>query len=88
MNNSMAAAHAAPRCGAKNRQGRPCRCPALRGKRRCRLHGGLSTGPPTGPRHPGYRHGHCTKAAIEERRLLRQLLQATHATIADMVERM
>ncbi len=34
----------APRCGARNRQGQPCRCPVMRGKRRCRLHGGKSTG--------------------------------------------
>jgi hypothetical protein len=37
----------APRCGAKNRRGLPCRAPAMRGKRRCRLHGGKSTGPRT-----------------------------------------
>lgn len=34
----------APRCGAKNRQGKPCQAPAMRGKARCRLHGGKSTG--------------------------------------------
>src|SRR5262245_56270482 len=39
--------HSAPRCGAKNRRGLPCRAPALRGKSRCRLHGGHSTGPKT-----------------------------------------
>lgn len=33
----------APRCGAKNRRGTPCQCPAMRNGR-CRLHGGLSTG--------------------------------------------
>ena len=32
-------------CGAKTRSGHPCRKPALKRKRRCRLHGGLSTGP-------------------------------------------
>lgn len=36
----------AARCGAKNRQGNPCRCPAMTNGR-CRLHGGLSTGPKT-----------------------------------------
>jgi hypothetical protein len=36
----------APRCGAQNRRGKPCRCPAMRNGR-CRLHGGLSTGPRT-----------------------------------------
>lgn len=39
----------APRCGARTRRadGRPCQAPAVRGKRRCRMHGGLSTGPRT-----------------------------------------
>ena len=38
---------AAPRCGARARtqEGRPCRAPAVRGKKRCRMHGGTSTGP-------------------------------------------
>ncbi|HEO1338591.1 TPA: hypothetical protein VAH50_002875, partial [Legionella pneumophila] len=32
----------APRCGArtKGNNGNPCRCPAIRGKARCRVHGG------------------------------------------------
>lgn len=32
----------APRCSArtKSNQGKPCRCPAVRGKARCRVHGG------------------------------------------------
>src|SRR6185369_14033911 len=34
------------RCGAKNRRGTPCQCPAM-ANGRCRLHGGLSTGPKT-----------------------------------------
>ena len=37
---------AAPRCGAKTRVGGCCRQPAMRNGR-CRLHGGLSTGPRT-----------------------------------------
>ena len=36
----------APRCGAKTRRGTPCQCPAM-SNGRCRLHGGLSTGPKT-----------------------------------------
>ena len=35
------------RCGAKTRSGTPCAKYPLAGKRRCRLHGGLSTGPKT-----------------------------------------
>jgi hypothetical protein len=48
----------APRCGAQNRQGRPCQCPAMRGKRRCRLHGGKSTGPRTAAGIHGIRSAH------------------------------
>jgi hypothetical protein len=36
-----------PVCGAKTRAGRPCRMRVEFGKARCRLHGGLSTGPKT-----------------------------------------
>ena len=38
--------HAAPRCGARNRAGEPCRAPAM-SNGRCRCHGGKSTGPRT-----------------------------------------
>ena len=36
----------APRCGARTRAGCPCRQPAMKNGR-CRMHGGLSTGPRT-----------------------------------------
>jgi hypothetical protein len=35
------------RCGAKTRQATPCQIKVVTGKNRCRLHGGLSTGPKT-----------------------------------------
>ena len=35
------------RCGAKTRSGAACAKFPIEGKRRCRLHGGLSTGPKT-----------------------------------------
>ena len=35
------------RCGAKTRSGTPCAKYPIAGKRRCRLHGGMSTGPRT-----------------------------------------
>ena len=40
-------AQSAPRCGAHSRRngGAPCKCPAMKGKKRCRIHGGKSTGP-------------------------------------------
>jgi hypothetical protein len=40
---------ASPRCGAKIRSGGSCRSPAVRGKRRCRMHGGApGSGAPRG----------------------------------------
>lgn len=34
-------------CGAKTRKGTPCRAKSEPGRKRCRFHGGLSTGPKT-----------------------------------------
>ena len=36
-----------PRCGALTRTGSLCKAKAVRGRMRCRLHGGLSTGAKT-----------------------------------------
>jgi glucans biosynthesis protein len=66
----------APRCGARTRAGAACQCPALRGRRRCRLHGGLSPGAPRGMENGNFRNGYWTTEAIKERRWLRSLVQA------------
>ena len=66
----------APRCGARTRAGTACQRPAMRGRRRCRLHGGLSTGAPRGPKNGNFRNGNWTADAIEERRWLRSLVQS------------
>ena len=63
------------RCGAKTRSGKPCQSPAVKGKRRCRMHGGAEgSGAPKGNQN-ALKHGRFTKAAIEERRRLRQLMR-------------
>jgi hypothetical protein len=56
------------RCGAKTRSGTPCQRPPIRGRKRCRLHGGLSPGAPRGSRNGNYTNGEWTAEAIEERR--------------------
>jgi hypothetical protein len=64
-----------PRCGAKTRSERPCRSPAVRGKRRCRMHGGAAgSGAPRGNRN-ALRHGAYTREAIAEYRQLRALIR-------------
>ncbi len=65
-------------CGARTRQARPCRRPALRGRRRCRLHGGLSTGPRTAEglercRRARWIHGRYSREAQEARAAARMV---------------
>jgi hypothetical protein len=63
-----------PRCGARIRSGGACRAPAVRGKTRCRMHGGApGSGPPRGNRN-ARKHGLFTRAAIAERKQVRDLL--------------
>jgi len=65
---------ASPRCGAKIRSGGLCRSPAVRGKKRCRMHGGApGSGAPRGNQN-ARRHGLFTREAIAERRQIQALL--------------
>src|SRR5829696_5920130 len=65
----------APRCGARNRAGKPCQSPKVRDKARCRLHGGAKgSGAPQGRSNGSYRHGLFTCEAIETRRQIRGLI--------------
>lgn len=63
------------RCGAKTRSGGPCKSPAVRGRRRCRMHGGAAgSGAPRGNRN-ALKHGVYTREAKAERRRTRELLR-------------
>jgi hypothetical protein len=70
----LARLRAAPRCGARTRSATPCQCPAIRGRSRCRLHGGRSPGAPLGSGNGNYVDGYFTAEAINERRWARSLL--------------
>lgn len=66
---------ASPRCGARTRKGTACRAPAVAGRRRCRMHGGAKgAGAPTGNQN-ALKHGRCGKAASDERREIRRLIE-------------
>ena len=71
-----------PRCGAKTRQGGPCRCPAMKNGR-CRMHGGLSSGGPVGNQH-ALKHGLRTKKATEEKRMMGQRLRDCRELIEEV----
>jgi hypothetical protein len=64
-----------PRCGAMSRSGRPCKSPAVHGKRRCRMHGGaLGSGAPRNNKN-ALKHGRYTREAIAERAHIRELVR-------------
>ncbi len=67
----------APRCGAKTKRnhGNPCRSPAIRGKSRCRIHGGSKgSGGQAGNRN-ALKHGYTTTAVKQFRATVKKLLK-------------
>jgi hypothetical protein len=64
----------APRCMATTRARTECQCPAIKGRMRCRLHGGRSPGAPKGRANGNYISGDFTAEAVEERRWAKSLL--------------
>ena len=75
---------ASPRCGAKIRAGGSCRAPAVRGKRRCRMHGGAAqSGAPRGNRN-AHKHGRFTADAIAERKQIQALLGEARKLLEEM----
>ena len=62
------------RCGVRTRSGGSCRAPAVRGKKRCRMHGGApGSGAPRANQN-ARQHGLFTRDAIAERKQIQALL--------------
>ncbi len=74
--------HRSPRCGARTRAGSPCRSPAVRGKRRCRMHG-AHAGPPEGNKN-ALKHGARTAEALAWRRAVRELLAEARELVEEV----
>ena len=71
-------------CGARTRRGTACQKPPLNGKTRCRLHGGLSTGPRTAEGKARiaaaqWKHGRRSRAFTEVRKQIWADLRAVEA---------
>lgn len=62
------------RCGARNRRGKPCRKWTMRGRTRCRNHGGASL---NGSLSPHYRHGWYSEEPFH--RMMRQTILVQRA---------
>ena len=72
--NPMHKAHAAPRCTARSkRSAHPCKAPAVRGWRVCRMHG-AGGGHGADKANPAYRHGLRTREWVEIRKEIGELM--------------
>lgn len=76
----------APRCRAKTRRGTLCQCPAMKNGR-CRLHGGLSTGPKTAAgieriRIAQTKHGNYSQEARAQSKELKELIAQCREVLA------
>jgi hypothetical protein len=60
------------RCLARTRSGRECLSPAVKGAKRCRMHGGTSPGAPKGNRN-AWKHGGRSAGTIAVAQHLREL---------------
>jgi hypothetical protein len=73
-----------PRCGAQTRRGTSCQAPAVKGKKRCRMHGGAAgSGAPKGNKN-ALKHGLQTREALAFNQHVRQLLRAGKKLIEKM----
>lgn len=80
--NRVYAFQKAPRCSATSkRTGKPCQAPAVRDWTVCRFHG-AGGGAPKGVRNGRYKNGLFTTEAVEERRVIRELLRRSCDTLA------
>lgn len=79
----------APRCMARTRRGNLCHCPAMKNRKRCRLHGGLSTGPRTPEgrersRLSRLKHGLHSSAEVEFTELIQSIIRKSGELIEAM----
>jgi len=73
-----------PRCGARVRSGGACRSPAVRGKKRCRMHGGARGSGAPSENQNARKHGMFTRDAIAERRQIQALLGEARKLLEEM----
>ena len=60
-------------CGAKTRTGAACKNSPVIGKKRCRMHGGVS---PSGTKHWNYKHGYWSKEEKQQRSQMMRVMKA------------
>ena len=78
----------APRCGARTKRnnGNPCRSPAVRGKARCRIHGGSKGSGGQHGNQNALKHGYTTREAKHLRQAVRAAIREANKSIPDFPE--
>ncbi len=71
----------APRCLAKTRRATLCQSPAVRGKRRCRLHGGAKGSGGQKGNQNALKHGKYTADYLAQRKYRKELLRDARALL-------
>jgi hypothetical protein len=75
----------APRCGARTRTGSPCRQAAVRGRARCRMHGGAKgSGGPSGARNGNFKNGLWTRESKRLRGSTRRKLREVRRFLREL----
>ncbi len=73
-----------PRCGARTRSGKPCHNPCVKGKKRCRMHGGAAgSGAPKGNKN-ALKHGGRSTMIIDNRKHLNNVMRKMRQLIKQM----
>ncbi len=68
----------------RTRKDTPCLAPAVKAKRRCRMHGGAEgSGAPKGNKN-ALKHGLYTREVLEERRRIRNLMADARKTLKEL----
>ena len=68
-------ANGAQRCGARTRGGAACRAPAIKGRQRCRMHGGSAGSGAQAGNSNALKHGCFTAEALEMRKTVAELVR-------------
>jgi hypothetical protein len=76
----------AHRCGAKTKGngGKPCKCPAIRGKTRCRVHGGARGSGAKFGNTNALKHGETTAEAKAFRQEIKQAINFSKNLISEL----
>jgi hypothetical protein len=76
--------HESPRCGARTRSGAACRAPAVKGKARCRRHGGgAGSGGQAGNRN-ARKDGYYSAAEKAQRRRFMDFVRECNRVLAEI----